>query len=184
MQGQIQATFNHAEDAEMAIAALRGLGAIERDLTVLHSQDLSVNEQARDAPPQVVPGSIVGAASVGAIWGLVVGIVVGCLLAAGDLFVPGIGLVTGRRADATAILGIIATTTAGAVFGAVIGYLKDLRAPGMEQQDLFKVLKGGGAVIYLDVPSGEVDSAKAGEIILRYDGVAQMKPKAKKAYLA
>jgi hypothetical protein len=189
MYGQIQATFRKPEDAEMAAAVLCDFGALARDLTVIQPRGLYVGGlKVGDVPIfKAKPNgqtSIVGAATTGAAKGLVLGIAAGVLMALGTLYLPGVGFVEGRRAIATAFLGALATMAAGSVIGAVLGYLKDLRTPEVKAPNPVDVITAGGAVLYMEVPSGIVDAGKASEIITSCEGSPVMGDKGETAYVA
>jgi hypothetical protein len=111
-----------------------------------------------------------GDAGIGAAKGAGWGLGIGTVAALASLFIPGIGLVIGGGALATAIGAAAATTGAGAIAGGVTGYLKD---QGYEEHDgkrIEEVVKNGGALLGVSLPSGHVDFAKAWEIIDKYNG--------------
>lgn len=107
-------------------------------------------------------------AGAGAIKGTGIGLGVGALAALAALFVPGVGLVVGGGALAAALGGIAASAGAGAAAGAVTGYLKD---QGMDEHIAGRygeAISGGGALIALTVPSGEVNEYDARQILSKY----------------
>jgi len=130
------------------------------------SEDANSEKAAKDGISVTTAGDAGIGAAKGAGWGLGIGTVA----ALASLFIPGVGLVIGGGALATAIGGAAASAGAGAVAGAITGYLKD---QGYEEHDgkrYEEVVKGGGAVLGVSLPSGNVDFAKAWEIIDKYNG--------------
>jgi len=115
--------------------------------------------------------------------GAAVGLGVGILAALASVFVPGFGLILGGSALATAIGGAIATTGAGAVAGAVTGYLKDQGVDTTIATDYERTINEGGALIEVNVPSGDVDEATAREVLAKY-GAANVGSYAGKGYVA
>ncbi len=113
-----------------------------------------------------------GDAGIGAAKGAGWGIGLGAVAALAALFIPGVGLVIGGGALAMALGGAAATTGAGALAGAVTGYLKDQGFEESEANRYSAIVEGGGAMIYLALPSGDVDEPKAWEIIDKYSGTA------------
>jgi len=106
----------------------------------------------------------------GAIVGGAVGLGVGALAAIGSLFVPGIGLVAGGGALATAIAGAVGATAGGAVAGGVHGYLKDQGIPEETIARYTEDYQGGGAILAVSVPSNTVDRATVENILAKYQG--------------
>jgi hypothetical protein len=137
-------------------------------------------EKAAKEGISTTTGADAGAGAIkGAGWGLGVGILAGIA----SLIIPGVGLVLGGGALATAIGGAAATTGAGAIAGGVTGYLKD---QGMDEEvatDYDKVVKNGGAMIAVTLPSGNVDEMTAREILNKY-GAANVSQYASKGYMA
>lgn len=104
------------------------------------------------------------AAITGGAWGLGLG----AAAALASLLIPGVGIVVGGGALATAIAGLVATTGAGAAVGAVTGYLKDQGVEEHVAQKYGEAVAGGGAILALHVPSGDVDEVKARELLEKY----------------
>lgn len=103
-----------------------------------------------------------------AITGGAVGLGVGAVAAVASLLIPGFGLVVGAGALATAIGGMVATTGAGAVVGGVTGFLKDQGVEEQVAQHYGATVTGGGAVLAVNVPSGDVEEVKARELLEKY----------------
>lgn len=104
-------------------------------------------------------------AAAGAAKGAGVGFGVGVAAALAALFIPGLGLVIGSGALATAIAGAAATTAAGAVAGGVAGYLKDQGVPDDVLTRYNETFNQGGAVLAVtprvDTPRAEVEAILA-----------------------
>lgn len=125
-------------------------------------------------------------AGAGAIKGAEIGLGVGALAALVSIFVPGVGLVAGGGALATALLGFAAATGAGAIAGAVTGYLKD---QGMESQvadHYASAVASGAGLISVTVPSGSVDESTVRSIMDKYgaSNVTNFASKASGGYVA
>ena len=97
-----------------------------------------------------------------------IGLGVGAVAALASLLVPGLGLIVGGGALATAVGGMVATTGAGAAVGAITGYLKD---QGVEEHAALRygeAIEKGGAILAVHVPSGDVDEDKARLLLEKY----------------
>jgi len=119
----------------------------------------------------------------GAAKGAAVGLGIGILAALAAVFVPGFGLILGGGALGTALGGAVATTGAGAVAGAVTGYLKDQGVDSTIATDYEKTINEGGALIEVNVPSGDVDEATARTVLSKY-GAANVGTYAGKPYMS
>lgn len=103
----------------------------------------------------------------GAAWGVGVGIVAG--LAA--LVVPGVGLVYGGGALALAILGAAGSTAAGAVAGALTGYLVDQGVEPHVAQKYAGAVEEGKALVAVTVPSGPLSEDNVDFLLRKYEAV-------------
>jgi len=122
-------------------------------------------EQAAKHGISTTTGADAGAAAItGGAWGLGVGAVA----ALASLLIPGVGIVVGGGALATAIAGLVATTGGGAVVGAVTGYLKDQGVEEHVAQKYGETVSGGGAILAVNVPSGDVDEPLARQLLEKY----------------
>jgi hypothetical protein len=120
---------------------------------------------------------------VGAAKGAGVGLGVGILAALAALFVPGFGLIVGGGALAVAIGGAVATTGAGAIAGAVTGYLKDQGVEEAVARDYEATLTSGGALLEVNVPSGNITEVTVREVLMKY-GAANVGGYAGQGYVA
>jgi hypothetical protein len=110
-------------------------------------------------------GADAGAGAVkGAGWGLGIG----AAAALASLFIPGVGLVVGGGALATALGGLAAATGAGAAAGAVTGYLKDQGVDEHVAADYDRTVQGGGAVLAVTAPSGDCSREEIQEVLTKY----------------
>ena len=106
----------------------------------------------------------------GAVKGTGVGLAVGAIAALASLIVPGVGLVLGGGALATALGGAALAAGAGAVAGGVTGYLKDQGVPADVAEHYHGTVQGGGAVLSINTPSGNVDQTEIQSVLTKYGG--------------
>jgi len=104
----------------------------------------------------------------GAVKGTEIGLGLGILAGIAALLVPGVGLVLGGGALATALGGTALAAGAGAVAGGVTGYLKDQGVPGEAVQHYQTAVENGGAILSVNLPSGNVDQAGAEQVLSKY----------------
>ena len=104
----------------------------------------------------------------GAVKGTGIGLGVGILASIAALTVPGIGLVLGGGALAAALGATALTAGAGAIAGGATGYLKDQGVPHEAAERYHSTVAGGGAVLSINVPSGDVDQATAEAVLSKY----------------
>lgn len=104
----------------------------------------------------------------GAVKGTGIGLGVGILASLAALTIPGIGLVLGGGALAAALGATALTAGAGAIAGGATGYLKDQGVPHEAAERYHGTVSGGGAVLSVNVPSGDVDQATAESVLSKY----------------
>ena len=104
----------------------------------------------------------------GAVKGTGIGLGLGILASLAALAVPGFGLVLGGGALAAAIGATALTAGAGAIAGGVTGYLKEQGVPGEAAERYHGTVAGGGAVLSVNLPSGQVDQATAQQVLSKY----------------
>jgi hypothetical protein len=175
MQETLYASFADYKNAQQAAGALLDSGLRKEDLSVVATTDAYDEEDQRD-PESVERTSKVGVttttgrdAAAGAAKGAGIGAGVGAAALIASLFVPGLGVVTGAGALATALGAAVGATAAGAAVGAIAGYLKDQGVPAEVATRYEDVVKHGGAIISLTLPSGDVDRATAQAILMKYN---------------
>lgn len=105
----------------------------------------------------------------GAVKGTEIGLGLGILAGVASLLVPGVGLVLGGGALASAIGAAALTAGAGAIAGGVTGYLKEQGVPGEAAQRYQGTVENGGAVLNVSLPSGDVDQATAEAVLSKYN---------------
>jgi hypothetical protein len=105
-------------------------------------------------------------AKTGAAWGVGLGAVAALV----SIFIPGLGLVVGGGALATAVAGVVGAAGAGAAAGAMTGFLKDQGVESPSVASYERAVRSGGAVLGATIPSGDVDEGIAWEILSKYAG--------------
>lgn len=143
-----------------APGALNDYGTIETDRTT----GGDVENAAKSGISTTTPED----AGAGAVKGAEIGLGVGILAGLASLLVPGVGLVLGGGALASAIGAAALTTGAGAIAGGVTGYLKEQGVPGDAAERYQGIVEHGGAVLNVNLPSGNVDQATAEQVIAKY----------------
>ena len=126
------------------------------------------DEDVDDVAKYGVTTTTAGDAAAGAIKGSMGGAGIGTIAAIAALIVPGVGIVLGLGALATAIGGIAATAGAGAAAGAIVGYLKDMGVDDQLANEYGDTVEGGGAILAVTVPSGNVDEVEATAVLNKY----------------
>lgn len=104
----------------------------------------------------------------GAVKGTGIGLGVGILASLAVLMVPGVGLVLGGGALAAALGATALTAGAGAIAGGATGYLKDQGVPADAAERYHGTVQAGGAVLSINIPSGDVDQATAESVLSKY----------------
>jgi len=104
----------------------------------------------------------------GAVKGTGIGLGVGILASLAALTIPGVGLVLGGGALAAALGATALTAGAGAIAGGATGFLKDQGVPHEAADRYHGTVAGGGAVLSINVPSGDVDQATAESVLAKY----------------
>jgi len=96
-----------------------------------------------------------------------IGFALGAVAAPLCLFVPGFGLVSTERALALAMCGGFGAAAAGAIVGALIGYLKDQGVPGeMSESEAL----GSGAMVAVTLFTEKVAPETIEAIFAKYEG--------------
>jgi len=180
MRTNIYASFNDTKMARDAVGALLDHGVQKEDVSLVLPVHEDANMDAEtDRAEDTVESAETGIttttsddAAVGATKGAFLGLGIGGIAALASILVPGVGLVVGGGALATALLGAGASAVAGAAAGGVTGYLKDQGVPEDEAQRFSNVYEQGGAIVNVNAPSGNVDGATIEAILAKY-GVAE-----------
>ena len=176
MRINIYASFNDTTMAKDAMGALLDHGVDKDDITLV----LPVNperdlDEETDRAEETVEAASTGItvtthddAMVGATKGAFVGFGLGGVAALASILIPGVGLIVGGGALATALIGAGAATVAGSVAGGVVGYLKDQGVPEEESQRFSNVYEQGGAILNVSAPSNGVSPVKIEEVLTKY----------------
>ncbi len=109
-------------------------------------------------------------AGAGAVKGAAAGLGVGTVALIAALLIPGVGLVMGGGALALAMVGMVATTAAGAVGGGVFGYLKDQGVPDEAITVYREAFDQGGSILAIAAPA-EFDRAELQAILAKYGAI-------------
>lgn len=123
-----------------------------------------IEKEAKSGFSTTTPADAGAGALKGTAWGAALGI----LAAVASLAIPGVGIVIGGGALATALGGVAATAGAGALSGAVTGYLKD---QGMDEHlaaQYEQTLSEGGVLVAVTSPSGKADETAIRQVLAKY----------------
>ncbi len=123
---------------------------------------------AADAAKSGITTTTAADAGKGAVVGTEIGVGVGIAAALVSIFVPGFGLLAGGGALAAALGGVAATAGAGAITGAVTGFLKDQGMDEPVAREYEAAVGEGGALVAVQVPSGNVDEQTVRSILDKY----------------
>jgi hypothetical protein len=176
MRINIYATFNDTNMAKDAMGALLDHGVATEDITLILpvNEDRNLNaetERAEETKEEATTGITTTSqddAAVGATKGAFFGFGLGGLAALAAIMIPGVGLIVGGGALATALIGAAGATVAGTVAGGVVGYLKDQGVPEEQSQRFSNVYEQGGAILNVSAPSGNVTAADIEGILQKY----------------
>ena len=125
-------SFNLKENAEKFVAALLDHGMTTEDISVVArdgGQTFTAEEVEKDAATGITTTTAEDF-SKGAVIGGSAGLGLGILVGLATLFVPGVGIVAGAGALATAIAATATTGAAGALVGGIAGYMRDMGVEG------------------------------------------------------
>ena len=132
-------SFNLKDNAEKFVAALLDHGMTTEDISVISREGgrtFTAEEVEKDAATGITTTTAEDF-SKGAVIGGAAGMGLGVLAGLAILFVPGLGLVAGGGALATAIAATATTGAAGALVGGLAGYMRDMGVEG-EVPDYFE----------------------------------------------
>lgn len=188
----LYASFKDSSLAEKATGALIDHGVKKEDISVISrdSAEITSEEFNRETPAYAGHGNLritpqdnteesgkhglstttAGDAAAGAVKGAGVGLGLGIAAALAAVFIPGVGLVMGGGALALALAAGAGTTAAGAVAGGVMGFLVDQGMPNEAAVNYQNAYENGGALLAVNVPSGNADQATIEDILVKYQG--------------
>jgi hypothetical protein len=173
----LYASFVDAPAAERAAAALLDHGARAEDISILANNQLPTSTPAADVAEAVesehtaktgITTTTAADAGLGAAKGTAVGLGVGILAAVASVFIPGLGLVIGGGALATAVAGAAASAGAGAIAGGIAGYLKDQGMGDDLVASYSNAFAAGNAVLAVGVPSGDLAAEEIEPYLTKY----------------
>ncbi len=167
-EGFTAVTEPKATASNVAIAANEDVTVVPAPTGSVYRTETARTSDIEDVAEHGITTTTAGDAGAGAIQGTIIGVGLGAVVAIASLIVPGVGFVLGAGALASAIGGIAATAGAGAAAGAIVGYLKDMGVDDQVASEYGQTVESGGAVLAVNVPSGELDEAVAEAILGKY----------------
>lgn len=176
----IYASFIDRSAAEKAAAALLDHGARAEDISILANegygttpaQDLAEAAESEHTAKTGITTTTAADAGMGAAKGTAVGLGLGIVAALASVFIPGIGLIVGGGALATAVAGAAASAGAGAIAGGIAGYLKD-QGMGEELATHYSEAFGrGNAVLAIGIPSGDLSGEEIEPYLTKYGAIS------------
>jgi|GEM_PF-703973 len=173
----LYASFPDAADAERAAGALLDRGAHATDITILANEgyatargqqaitDSAVSEQTAKSG---LTTTTAGDAAIGAAKGSMIGIGAGIAAALASLLIPGVGLVIGGGALASAVAGAAGAAVAGAAAGGVAGFLKDQGVGQDLAMTYSSAFEQGASILSIRIPSGDLTAEQIEPILVKY----------------
>lgn len=146
-------------DAENAVNELKLAGFRNTDISILFPENMGTKDLALKKNTKAPEGTAAGAGS-----GAVVGGILGWLVGAGALMIPGLGLVVA----AGPILGLLSGIGVGGVLGGLTGALVGLGTPEYEAKRYEGRIRKGS--ILLSVHCDDSDWVKTAKTILEETG--------------
>lgn len=172
----VHAMFRNPDVASAAVGALLDSGVEAAEISVMTKSIPASWKNAQDGN-DVMDHATTGItvttpedAASGAMKGAGIGLGVGVIAAIGSIAIPGVGLVLGGGALATALAATAATGVAGALAGGVMGYLKD---QGVDENVAYAIEKDfglGGVLVTVNAASDKVSRAQIEGILGKYTG--------------
>jgi hypothetical protein len=173
------AAYRSYEVATQAVAALVDHG-VNKDhiyLMTKNYDDQFSSEGTEDIKDHATGGITVTTpedAREGAAKGAGIGLGIGVVAGLAALAIPGVGLIVGGGALATAIGGAVGATAAGALAGAVAGYLRD---QGIDERTISTItqrLEVGDIVVSVDLAEESITLDEVRAILSKYEGVEML----------
>jgi hypothetical protein len=171
------ASFVDASAAESAAGALLDHGATSADISIVANEAYNsiravrANADAIDAETDAKSGistTTSGDVAVGAVKGAAIGLGVGAAAVLASVFIPGVGLILGGGALATALAGGAATMLAGTAAGGVVGYLVDQGVPREFASHYSDDFLRGGAILAIAIPTGTMTTGEVEAMLVKY----------------
>jgi len=190
MNNTVYASFDSMHDAEKALGALLDHGFQGHDVSVIIDPDRYDLKDARahnayevlDVAGNGITTTTASDATATMPAGAAMGLGVGALAGLAALMIPGIGLVLGGGALATALAGAAGATVAGAVAGGAYGYLKDQGAAESASEHYKQLVENGNIVLAIDTVASRVNAAEIHTIIAKYNGTELASPPREAGY--
>ncbi|MBS1722914.1 MAG: DUF1269 domain-containing protein [Armatimonadetes bacterium] len=174
MRDTLYATFDNPDAAARTVGSLLDMGVQKEDISILvknWSTDGAMTAQdVRSTAEQGLTVTTAEDAAEGAKVGAGYGLGVGALAALAAVTLPGVGVILGGGALAIALAGLVGTSAAGAMAGALTGYLKDQGVSDGMAADFATRVEAGGALVSVSVPSADVASATVEGVFAKYGG--------------
>lgn len=170
----VHAMFPDPDAASRALGALLDQGVQANDVSVMIKdlppswKHMTTSNEVMDHASDGITVTTAGDAAAGALKGTGIGLGIGALAALATIAIPGVGIVLGGGVLASALGATVATGVAGAMAGAVLGYLKD---QGVDETTAFAVENDyelGGALVSVSTPSGNVTADEIEHILAKY----------------
>lgn len=180
MRATMYASFTTGESAERAIGALLDHGVSANDVSVVFHENFrgfgtppnfDNIQKIRDTAETGITTTTGPDAAAGAAKGAGIGLGIGALAALAMVFIPGIGIVLGGGALATALGGVAGATAAGAVAGGAAGFLKDQGIPEPQIKKYEETFSQGGAIVSVLVPSNDISGATVESVLSKYGAI-------------
>jgi hypothetical protein len=177
MKQTVHASYNNPDNAARAVAALMDHGVPNEDISIYiknppagwtNFREQNGGDVMKTAEQGLTTTTSQDAAS-GAMKGAGVGLGVGILAALAAVTLPGIGLVLGGGALATALAGTAATTAAGAIAGSAVGYLGDQGVNPETATRISSTVDAGGALVSVTAPSAGMNHETIEAILAKYE---------------
>jgi hypothetical protein len=170
----VHAMFRDPEFAAKAVGALVDTGVDPHDISIL-IKDAPPGWNPKITGPDLLDQATKGLttttgkdAAIGAMAGAGIGLGLGSIAALAALAIPGVGLVIGGGALLTAIAGAVGVSAAGAVSGAVYGFLKDQGTDETLAMAAEQDFQKGGALVSVTSPSGNVSTDTVNKVLAKY----------------
>ena len=176
MRQTIHASYRNPDDAARAVAALMDHGVPSADISVYVKNRPASWDEDKETGYDVVKSAeggitttTAGDAAAGGLKGAGVGLGVGILAGLAAVTIPGIGLVLGGGALATALAGAAATTAAGALAGGAYGFLADQGIQPEVVTRLATTVDEGGALVSVTTPTANMTHEAIEAVLAKYE---------------
>ncbi|MBL8064667.1 MAG: hypothetical protein JNM34_02295 [Chthonomonadaceae bacterium] len=176
MRSNIYASLPDASSTAKVVGALLDHGVKSEDISALLKSIPEVYGAEHDVFVQAESGittTTTGDAKAGAAKGAGIGLGLGAIAALAALVVPGIGVVLGGGALAVAAAGLVGATAAGAMAGAVSGFMIDQGVEPELVSGFTQTVEAGGSIVSVSVPSGGVNHDEIVSILEKYGGTVR-----------